>query len=46
MKEVVEFLKNPEKFSTLGAKLPKGVLLIVSGNFLIKFKNAFADEFF
>lgn len=30
LKEVVEFLKNPEKFSTLGAKLPKGVLLIVS----------------
>lgn len=27
LKEVVEFLKNPEKFSTLGGKLPKGVLL-------------------
>lgn len=26
--EVVEFLKNPEKFSTLGGKLPKGVLLV------------------
>ncbi|ATY59219.1 intermembrane space AAA protease IAP-1 [Cordyceps militaris] len=26
--EVVEFLKNPEKFSDLGAKLPKGVLLV------------------
>lgn len=30
LKEVVEFLKSPEKFSTLGGKLPKGVLLIVS----------------
>lgn len=25
--EVVEFLKNPAKFTRLGAKLPKGVLL-------------------
>ncbi|KZS20222.1 ATP-dependent Zinc metalloprotease YME1 [Daphnia magna] len=28
LKEIVEFLKNPEKFSTLGGKLPKGVLLV------------------
>ena len=27
MEEVVEFLKNPSKFTRLGAKLPKGVLL-------------------
>ena len=26
--EVVEFLKNPSKFSALGAKIPKGVLLV------------------
>lgn len=26
--EVVEFLKNPTKFSSLGGKLPKGVLLV------------------
>ncbi|CAK9799821.1 ATP-dependent zinc metalloprotease YME1L [Anthophora quadrimaculata] len=26
--DIVEFLKNPEKFSALGAKLPKGVLLV------------------
>uniref|UniRef100_A0ABD2WYU1 AAA+ ATPase domain-containing protein n=1 Tax=Trichogramma kaykai TaxID=54128 RepID=A0ABD2WYU1_9HYME len=26
--DVVEFLKNPEKFSALGGKLPKGVLLV------------------
>ncbi|CAD0251388.1 unnamed protein product [Spodoptera exigua] len=28
LKDVVEFLKSPEKFSTLGGKLPKGVLLV------------------
>ncbi|MBC8576224.1 ATP-dependent zinc metalloprotease FtsH [Yanshouia hominis] len=26
--EVVEFLKNPEKFNTLGARIPKGILLV------------------
>ena len=26
--EIVEFLKNPDKFTKLGAKIPKGVLLI------------------
>ena len=26
--EIIEFLKNPEKFLRLGAKIPKGVLLI------------------
>src|SRR2546428_6248559 len=26
--EVVEFLKYPEKFSTLGARIPRGVLLV------------------
>ncbi|KAL1140406.1 hypothetical protein AAG570_000338 [Ranatra chinensis] len=28
LKDVVEFLKNPERFSALGGKLPKGVLLV------------------
>lgn len=28
LKEIVEFLKNPEKFSALGGKLPKGALLV------------------
>ncbi len=28
LKEVVEFLKRPEKFERLGAKIPKGVLLV------------------
>jgi ATP-dependent metalloprotease len=27
LQEVVEFLKDPAKFTRLGAKLPKGVLL-------------------
>ncbi|HEX5725841.1 MAG TPA: ATP-dependent zinc metalloprotease FtsH [Longimicrobiaceae bacterium] len=26
--EIVEFLKNPDKFAKLGAKIPKGVLLV------------------
>jgi len=28
LKEIVEFLKNPKKFTSLGAKIPKGVLLL------------------
>ncbi len=28
LQEIVEFLKNPKKFSELGAKIPKGVLLV------------------
>ncbi len=28
LKEVVEFLKTPEKFRSLGARIPKGVLLV------------------
>lgn len=28
LQELVDFLKNPEAFSTLGGKLPKGVLLV------------------
>lgn len=26
--EIVEFLKTPEKFTAVGAKIPKGVLLV------------------
>ncbi len=28
LKEIVEFLKNPRKFTNLGARIPKGVLLV------------------
>ena len=28
LQEIVEFLKNPKKFSSLGARIPKGVLLV------------------
>jgi cell division protease FtsH len=30
LEEIVEFLKNPEKFQRLGAQVPKGVLLVGS----------------
>lgn len=30
LQEIVEFLKNPKKFTALGAKIPKGVLLMGS----------------
>lgn len=28
VKEIVEFLKNPDKFTRMGARIPKGVLLV------------------
>ena len=28
LEEIVEFLKNPDKFNALGARIPKGVLLV------------------
>ncbi len=28
VKEIVEFLKNPNKFTSLGGKIPKGILLV------------------
>ena len=28
LREIVDFLKNPQKFSELGARIPKGVLLV------------------
>ncbi|MBI2897585.1 MAG: ATP-dependent zinc metalloprotease FtsH [Deltaproteobacteria bacterium] len=28
LQEIIEFLRNPEKFTRLGAKIPKGVLLV------------------
>ena len=28
LQEIVEFLKNPQKFTELGAKIPKGILLV------------------
>lgn len=28
LQEVVDFLKNPDKYTSLGAKIPKGVLLV------------------
>ena len=30
LKEIVDFLKDPEKFTALGARIPKGVLLVGS----------------
>jgi cell division protease FtsH len=28
LKEIIEFLKNPQRFTRLGAKLPKGILMV------------------
>jgi len=28
LQEVVDFLKNPKKYTELGAKIPKGILLV------------------
>jgi cell division protease FtsH len=28
IQEIVEFLKNPEKYTNLGGKIPKGALLV------------------
>ena len=28
VKEIVDFLKNPKKYTALGAKIPKGALLV------------------
>src|SRR5690606_9327691 len=28
LREIVEFLRNPERFTSLGARIPKGVLLV------------------
>ena len=33
LKEVVEFLKSPDKFNTLGARIPHGVLLVEMDGF-------------
>ena len=30
--EVVEFLKKPERFTAVGAKIPKGILLEMEAN--------------
>jgi len=28
MKEIIEYLKNPKKFSAMGARIPKGILMV------------------
>ena len=42
VKEIVEFLKNPNKFTKLGGKIPKGALLVGSPEyFVVKSLNVF-----
>jgi len=39
VKEIVEFLKNPKKFTKLGGKIPKGALLVGPPEFLLFYYN-------
>ena len=36
LKDIVEFLRDPEKFKALGAKLPKGLTMLIDSYFLLE----------
>lgn len=45
LKEIVEFLRDPEKFSKLGGRLPRGVLLVgPPGRFITQFIRLNKDQ--
>ena len=46
LKEVVEFLKSPDKFNSLGARIPHGVLLVGPPGTCLLYTSDAADEVF
>ena len=42
--QVVDFLKNPEKYIELGARIPKGILMVNSGTGKTYLSRAVAGE--
>lgn len=44
LEEIVDFLKHPAKYNSLGARIPKGILLVASGTGKTYISKATAGE--